>query len=125
MVEVYWIELSGRSTEVVQGGTVHEQHQSSHPFSLQLCPWISFISFQAHFVHYMFRTAIRMAEVAAKRLKTSPVTIGTHNGHFHADEALAVYLLRLLPSYRDADLVRTRDPSLLASCHTVVDVGGE
>ena len=79
-------------------------------------------------------------ELAAKRLKTSPVTIGTHkfvslpsreaevnphSGHFHADEALAVYMLRLLPTYRSASLVRTRDPSLLAECHTVVDVGGE
>ncbi|KAI4154949.1 MAG: hypothetical protein LQ340_001322 [Diploschistes diacapsis] len=64
-------------------------------------------------------------EIAAKRLKASPVVIGTHNGHFHADEALAVYLLRLLPSYNDASLVRTRDPNKLAACHTVVDVGGE
>jgi hypothetical protein len=31
-----------------------------------------------------------MAETAAKRLKISPITIGTHSGHFHADEALAV-----------------------------------
>ncbi|KAG5292787.1 MYG1 protein [Histoplasma ohiense] len=69
---------------------------------------------------------LRMAEdTAAKRLKTSPPTIGTHNGHFHADEALAVYLLRLLPTYTSSPLVRTRDPSLLATCHTVVDVGGE
>ncbi|KAK5098301.1 hypothetical protein LTS08_006434 [Lithohypha guttulata] len=54
----------------------------------------------------------------------SPVNIGTHNGHFHADEALAVYMLRLLPEYSSASLVRTRDPSLLDQCHTVVDVGG-
>ncbi|KAK7749170.1 hypothetical protein SLS62_008351 [Diatrype stigma] len=69
-------------------------------------------------------------ENAAKRLKTdapssSPITIGTHNGHFHADEALAVYLLRQLPAYAGAELVRTRDPARLAACHTVVDVGGE
>ncbi|KAL2364592.1 hypothetical protein RJZ56_002452 [Blastomyces dermatitidis] len=64
-------------------------------------------------------------ETAAKRLRTSPPTIGTHNGHFHADEALAVYLLRLLPTYTSSPLIRTRDPSLLATCHTVVDVGGE
>ncbi|KAF2461498.1 metal-dependent protein hydrolase [Lineolata rhizophorae] len=38
---------------------------------------------------------------------------------------LAVYLLRLLPEYRDAPLLRTRDPAGLATCHTVVDVGGE
>ncbi|UZP35824.1 hypothetical protein NXS19_003640 [Fusarium pseudograminearum] len=68
-----------------------------------------------------------MAESAAKRVKTSgngPL-IGTHSGHFHADEALAVHMLRRLPTYRDADLVRTRDPAVLATCHTVVDVGGE
>ncbi|MCJ1311733.1 hypothetical protein MMC25_005406 [Agyrium rufum] len=86
-------------------------------------------------------------EIAAKRLKTSPPTIGTHksvgplvylecldgkqladshhSGHFHADEALAVYLLRILPSYTSSSLIRTRDPALLATCHTVVDVGGE
>ncbi|KAI4865830.1 metal-dependent protein hydrolase [Hypoxylon rubiginosum] len=69
-----------------------------------------------------------MAESAAKRLKTSDglgVKIGTHNGHFHADEALAVYMLRLLPAYAGSSLVRTRDPALLETCHTVVDVGGE
>ena len=68
-----------------------------------------------------------MTSPAAKRLKTSgsgPL-IGTHNGHFHADEALAVYLLRLLPAYFHSPLLRTRDPSKLETCHTVVDVGGE
>jgi uncharacterized UPF0160 family protein len=64
-----------------------------------------------------------MAESAAKRLKTGPVKIGTHNGHFHADEALAVHMLRLLPTYQDSQLIRTRDPKLLETCHTVVDVG--
>ncbi|RFU28696.1 hypothetical protein B7463_g7662, partial [Scytalidium lignicola] len=66
-----------------------------------------------------------MAEVAAKRLKTEGIAIGTHNGHFHADEALAVYMLRLLPTYQSSRLIRTRDPALLQTCHTVVDVGGE
>lgn len=69
-----------------------------------------------------------MAESVTKRVKLNGVVdkIGTHNGHFHADEALAVYLLRKhIPAYADARLVRTRDPALLASCHTVVDVGGE
>ncbi|KAI1425055.1 putative UPF0160 protein C27H6.8 [Xylaria sp. FL1777] len=74
-----------------------------------------------------------MAENAAKRLKTSAdsgggggaVVIGTHNGHFHADEALAVHMLRQLPAYATASLVRTRDAAVLAGCHTVVDVGGE
>ncbi|RYP61658.1 hypothetical protein DL770_009737 [Monosporascus sp. CRB-9-2] len=84
----------------------------------------------------MFRRFTRiMAENVAKRLKTDAgagtgtgagIKIGTHNGHFHADEALAVYMLRrLVPTYADATLVRTRDPAVLATCHTVVDVGGE
>ena len=63
-----------------------------------------------------------------KRLKTNGTTgplIATHNGHFHADEALAVYLLRLLPIYNPSRLLRTRDPALLSTAHTVVDVGGE
>lgn len=65
------------------------------------------------------------AEIATKRVKINPPLIGTHNGHFHADEALAVYMLRLLPEYASAALVRTRDPTVLEMCHTVVDVGGE
>ncbi|XP_074258783.1 MYG1 exonuclease isoform X2 [Saimiri boliviensis] len=55
----------------------------------------------------------------------APPRIGTHNGTFHCDEALACALLRLLPEYRDAEIVRTRDPEKLASCDIVVDVGGE
>lgn len=48
-----------------------------------------------------------------------------NSGHFHADEALAVYMLRMLTPYKHFDLVRTRDPAILETCHTVVDVGGE
>ncbi|KAI1389524.1 metal-dependent protein hydrolase [Hypoxylon trugodes] len=77
----------------------------------------------------MLRYFTKMAENAAKRLKTegssTGVKIGTHNGHFHADEALAVYMLRLLPTYAGSSLIRTRDPAQLETCHTVVDVGGE
>ena len=74
----------------------------------------------------MFRKIATMtAEIATKRVKTNPPLIGTHNGHFHADEALAVYMLRLLPEYASAALVRTRDQAVLDTCHTVVDVGGE
>ncbi|CAM5124712.1 unnamed protein product [Natator depressus] len=51
--------------------------------------------------------------------------IGTHSGTFHCDEALACYLLRLLPQYRDAEIIRTREPQLLSECDVVVDVGGE
>lgn len=76
----------------------------------------------------MRRTLLKMATTtpshATKRPRLTGPLIGTHSGTFHADEALAVYLLRLLPTYASSPLVRTRDPALLADCHTVVDVGG-
>ena len=66
-------------------------------------------------------------------------TIGTHNGTFHCDEALAVFLLRQTNAFRDAgkvilysrnsysyiplDLKRSRDPNVLGACDVVVDVG--
>ncbi|KAI0793480.1 GAMM1 protein [Abortiporus biennis] len=62
-------------------------------------------------------------EHPAKRPRMSTL-IGTHNGTFHCDEALAVFLLRKTKSYGDADLKRTRDPSILDTCTIVVDVGG-
>lgn len=34
-------------------------------------------------------------------------------------------MLRLLPDYQSAPLVRTREQAVLDTCHTVVDVGGE
>jgi uncharacterized UPF0160 family protein len=58
-------------------------------------------------------------------LLAAPIaTIGTHDGSFHADEALACFLLKLLPHARDAAIVRTRDAARLAACDAVVDVGG-
>uniref|UniRef100_G3VSV9 MYG1 exonuclease n=1 Tax=Sarcophilus harrisii TaxID=9305 RepID=G3VSV9_SARHA len=67
---------------------------------------------------------------SSKRPRAEPMAparprIGTHNGTFHCDEALACALLRLLPEYREAEILRTRDPALLATCDVVVDVGGE
>lgn len=78
--------------------------------------------------HPQLYRPLLMSEPASKRVKMSNGTaapvIGTHNGHFHADEALAVYLLRLLPEYQNASLTRTRDAEVLNSCDIVVDVGG-
>ncbi|XP_036863074.1 MYG1 exonuclease isoform X2 [Manis javanica] len=68
--------------------------------------------------------SIRPSKRPRSNLMTPP-RIGTHNGTFHCDEALACALLRLLPEYRNAEIVRTRDPEKLASCDVVVDVGGE
>ncbi|KAL7270651.1 hypothetical protein RUND412_006630 [Rhizina undulata] len=60
----------------------------------------------------------------SKRLKSTPLRIGTHNGTFHADEALAVYMLRMTPEYKDASLCRSRDPTTLEECDIIVDVQG-
>uniref|UniRef100_A0A1E1XHJ2 Putative secreted protein n=1 Tax=Amblyomma aureolatum TaxID=187763 RepID=A0A1E1XHJ2_9ACAR len=49
--------------------------------------------------------------------------IGTHNGSFHCDEVLAISMLRLLPEFKDATLVRSRDMQVLNTCDVVVDVG--
>jgi len=57
-------------------------------------------------------------------VNSDKVTIGTHNGSFHCDETLACSLLRLLPRYSNAEIVRTRDPAVLDTCTIVVDVGG-
>ncbi|GFR60693.1 UPF0160 protein MYG1, mitochondrial [Elysia marginata] len=63
------------------------------------------------------------SEPVAKKLHTMP-KIGTHNGSFHCDEVLACFLLKRLNQYKDAEIIRTRDPSLLATTDIVVDVGG-
>lgn len=52
-------------------------------------------------------------------------TIVTHSGSFHADEALAVFMLRLLPRFKGHRLVRSRDPAVIEQADIVVDVGGE
>ncbi|KAG9123643.1 hypothetical protein FRC07_014403 [Ceratobasidium sp. 392] len=64
-------------------------------------------------------------ESASKKLRTSGPSrvIGTHNGTFHCDEALAVFLLRQTQEYSDATVTRTRDPKILDTCDIVVDVG--
>lgn len=50
--------------------------------------------------------------------------IGTHNGTFHCDEVLACFMLKQLPKFKDAEIVRSRDQAVLDACDVVVDVGG-
>ncbi|SBT79660.1 conserved Plasmodium protein, unknown function [Plasmodium malariae] len=50
--------------------------------------------------------------------------IGTHSGRFHTDEILATVMLKFLPEYKDAKIIRTRDQDTLDQCDIVVDVGG-
>ncbi|XP_071795449.1 MYG1 exonuclease-like [Asterias amurensis] len=63
-------------------------------------------------------------DMAETKRQCTKKIIGTHNGSFHCDEALACFLLRRLPEYKDAEIVRTRDPKKLEGCDIVVDVGG-
>ncbi|CAH2351032.1 MYG1 protein [[Candida] railenensis] len=49
----------------------------------------------------------------------------THSGSFHADESLAVYMLRLLPKYADSELIRSRKPEDWEASDIVIDVGGK
>lgn len=47
--------------------------------------------------------------------------VATHNGTFHADEVFAIAALGLLPE--PMEVIRTRDPELLAGADLRVDVG--
>uniref|UniRef100_A0A1B6DLN8 Uncharacterized protein n=1 Tax=Clastoptera arizonana TaxID=38151 RepID=A0A1B6DLN8_9HEMI len=64
-------------------------------------------------------------EQQTKRIRTNDhkiSTIGTHNGVFHCDEILGVYMLQLL--YPNAEVVRSRNQDILQKCDIVIDVGG-
>lgn len=60
-----------------------------------------------------------------KRAKLEMLQICTHSGPFHADEALAVYMLRLLPKFKDAKVVRSRNPEDWEASDIVVDVSAK
>ena len=51
----------------------------------------------------LFRRLFPTATISMK-----PIKIGTHNGPFHCDEVLAVTMLKLLPAYAGAEIVRSR-----------------
>ncbi|XP_022700930.1 UPF0160 protein-like isoform X2 [Varroa jacobsoni] len=50
--------------------------------------------------------------------------IATHDGTFHCDDALAVYLLKQLPKFRNAEIIRTRDRDVMFEADARVDVCG-
>eukprot|EP01017_Pseudomicrothorax_dubius_P026872 TRINITY_DN3037_c0_g3_i1.p1 TRINITY_DN3037_c0_g3~~TRINITY_DN3037_c0_g3_i1.p1 ORF type:complete len:355 (+),score=83.55 TRINITY_DN3037_c0_g3_i1:120-1184(+) len=52
--------------------------------------------------------------------------IGTHDGAFHMDEVLGCALLtRYTSEYAGAEIIRTRDKSILDTLDIVIDVGGQ
>eukprot|EP01052_Picozoa_sp_SAG31_P065919 SAG31_NODE_24721_length_475_cov_1.186170_1_plen_102_part_10 len=62
--------------------------------------------------------------VAKKQATSEPKTIGTHSGSFQCDEALGVWMLRQLPQWKNALLIRSRDLKVLDPLDIVIDVGG-
>lgn len=82
------------------------------------------------FAHRLFRhlTSSTLCRSFTTLMATSPkqikmLKIGTHDGVFHCDESLACYLIKLLPEYKDAEIIRSRNQADLDQCDIVVDVG--
>jgi len=65
--------------------------------------------------------AMTTDEGATKRGK--PMTIATHDGAFHCDEALGCYLLRRTREFAGASVDRSRDAERWAAADVVIDVG--
>ena len=74
--------------------------------------------------HVLNTLSLAVGAMASTGPAASKVVIGTHNGKFHCDEALACYMLQLLPEYKQTSILRTRDQEQLKDCTVVVDVGG-
>lgn len=83
--------------------------------------------FQFHCNTHLLNSLVSMAnnDLKLSTLENSTKKIGTHDGVFHCDEVLACYMLKTLPEYADAEIVRSRNPEILATCDIVVDVGSE
>jgi uncharacterized UPF0160 family protein len=65
-----------------------------------------------------------VASVPPNVLNANRVILGTHDGTFHCDEALALGLLLMLPDHGiNAMICRSRNPNELSQCKVVVDVG--
>ena len=59
------------------------------------------------------------------KLDSTMLKICTHSGSFHADESLAVFMIKLLPKYQNSQLIRSRNPADWESSDVVIDVGGK
>lgn len=115
------MSMPGRALRFLQPSRVSRLDASPHACrTLSALPLLTRPTFSQR---NQFMSTAETIEHPPKRQKMEKV-IGTHNGTFHCDEALAVYLLRLTNEYAGADLKRTRDPATLDTCTIVVDVGG-
>ncbi len=69
------------------------------------------------------RLALRSREAYCREPGVAVTLISTHSGPFHADDVMAVALLRRFLD-PDAQVVRTRDLAKIAESDVAVDVGG-
>ncbi|QPG76180.1 hypothetical protein FOA43_003566 [Brettanomyces nanus] len=58
-------------------------------------------------------------------MSLATLNICTHSGTFHADESLAVFMLKLLKRFSNAKVTRSRKPEDWESADIVVDVSGK
>merc|ERR1719295_1514244 len=66
----------------------------------------------------------QIASVDSDPINGNVKTIGTHHGSFHCDEVLACYMLsNHTKEYRNAKIIRSRNPEILETADIVVDVG--
>ncbi|RHW68000.1 Uncharacterized protein family (UPF0160) [Trypanosoma brucei equiperdum] len=81
---------------------------------------------RGHMAEFVVRqlSGLRVLPSLADVDTSSFPVIGTHNGSFHCDEALACGMLRCSGQFRAANVLRTRDAKTLDRCSIVVDVGG-
>jgi len=60
------------------------------------------------------KSCLVAVQPAIAPLVAKPILVGTHDGSFHCDEALALGILQLHPTYsNNIDIIRTRKPDLL------------
>ena len=104
-------------TATAPSGTVAAfSHSPRHPRSQQFTLRRSSTTLSA-IMNHPKRAKLDGSVVSSK-------VIGTHSGSFQADEAMGVWMLRQVPDYRNAKVVRSRDTAILQDLDIVIDVGG-
>lgn len=93
---------------------------------IQRCIYSSFVSknFKTRGLNHFRMINIEAEQLHSAKKPKACKRVGTHNGSFHCDEALACYMIRLTDKFKDADIVRSRDPKVLGTLDAVLDVGG-
>lgn len=78
-------------------------------------------------LHSFLAQSVQALKISSALPTLDKVIVGTHDGNFHCDEALAIALLLLHPGYsvEKIDLVRTRNVDTLNACNLIVDVGAK